>query len=187
MLRIPIEAIVMKSAACLFALSALIALPVGAQSAGSSAPPKFAPTPPPPGMNDPGVNPSREPAVSSTSANAPASSPAEITPSQLPGKPIPMPKMPGAQPDTDANGNTPPNVTVHQEGENTIEEYRQNGTLYMVVVHPPHGLTQTYMIDKDGHMTDPHGAPPVKPVMYKVLEWGGKKPASSSSTGDSGS
>ncbi|GAB2581012.1 DUF2782 domain-containing protein [Dyella jejuensis] len=176
----------MKQAACLFVLSVLAASPVVAQTSSSStAAPHFAPVPPPPGMDDPGVNPSREPM--SASSAAPASTPAELEPSQLPGKPIPAPKLPGAPAGHDANGQPPPEVSVRQEGENTIQEYRQNGRVYMVVVTPQHGPQQIYNVDADGHMLDPHGQPPVKPVMYKIMQWGGSKPASSSSAEGDGS
>lgn len=175
----------MKHAACLLALSLLAASSAYAQSSSSSsATPHFAPALPPPGMNDPGVNPSREPAAASTSK--PVSSPAEIEPSHLPGKPIPVPKVAGVSGAHDANGQPPPDVAVRQEGENTIQEYRQNGRVYMVVVTPKHGPQQIYNVDPDGHMLDPNGQPPVKPVMYKVMQWGNSKPASASSTEDNG-
>jgi hypothetical protein len=190
MLGAPNEVIVMKPAVCLFALSALALSPVFAQTSSSSSAPHFAPAPPPPGMNDPGVNPSKEPISSSTSASAPVSSPAELEPSHMQSKPIPMPKMPGAPAAPaghDANGEPPPDVQVHQEGDNTIQVYRQNGHVYMVVVTPKVGPTQVYNVDPDGHMLDPNGQPPVKPVMYKILQWGNNKPASASSSDDSGS
>ncbi|MFK2872660.1 DUF2782 domain-containing protein [Dyella lipolytica] len=186
MIRSPIEVLVMKHAACLFALAVLAASPAFAQTSSSTAAPHFAPAPPPPGMNDPGVNPSRQPISSSTSA-APASTPAELEPSHMPSKPIPMPKMPGAPSGHDANGQPPPEVTVHQEGENTVQEYRQNGHVYMVVVTPKHGPQQVYTVDPDGHMLDPHGQPPVKPVMYRIMQWGTSKPATASSSEDNGS
>lgn len=174
----------MKHAACLYAFAVLAAAPVFAQtSSSSSATPHFAPAPPPPGMNDPGVDPSKEPAISSTAAS-PASTPAEMEPSHMSGKPIPMPQVPGA-PAKDVSDT--PDVAVHQEGENTIQEYRQNGHVYMVVVTPKHGPQQVYNVDPDGHMLDPNGQPPVKPVMYKIMQWGGNKPASASSSEDSGS
>ncbi|RDS80175.1 DUF2782 domain-containing protein [Dyella monticola] len=176
----------MKSATCLLALSFLAASAAFAQSSSSSSgTPHFAPVPPPPGMNDPGVNPAREPAVASTSAK-PVSSPAELEPSHLPGKPIPVPHVAGVPDGRDANGEPPPDVSVHQEGENTIQEYRQNGRVYMVVVTPKHGPQQIYNVDTDGHMLDPNGQPPVKPVMYKIMQWGNSKPASASSSDDNG-
>lgn len=177
---------IMKYAASLLALSLLAASSAFAQtSSSSSGTPHFAPAPPPPGMNDPGVNPAREPAAASTSSK-PVSSPAELEPSHLPGKPIPMPRVAGAPAGHDANGQPPPDVSVRQQGENTIQEYRQNGRVYMVVVTPKHGPQQIYNVDKDGHMLDPNGQPPVKPVMYEIMHWGSSKPVSASSTEDNG-
>jgi hypothetical protein len=188
MIHAPYEVNVMKHAARLLALTFLAASPAFAQTSSSSTAPHFAPAPPPPGMNDPGVNPSKEPISSSTSATAPASTPAELEPDHMPSRPIPTPKLPGGtQSEHDAGGQPPPEVAVHQEGDNTIQEYRQNGRVYMVVVTPKVGPQQIYTVDPDGHMLDPNGQPPVKPVMYKIMQWGNSKPASASSSDDSGS
>lgn len=172
----------MKSAASLLALAAFVALPAHAQST-SAQPPKFAPAPPPPGMNDPGVNPATAPAAAKT-AMAPQSTPAEIAPTHLPGKPIPLPRAPGDRRPPDAI----PDVTVHSDGDTRIEEYRQSGRLYMVVVTPKHGVPQTYMVDSQGKLRDQAGQPPVRPVMYKIMEWGkSRPPAESKDGGDDGS
>lgn len=170
----------MKSAASLLALAAFVALPAHAQSA-SAQPPKFAPAPPPPGMHDPGVKavaPPDRPAQAGTSG----STPAEVDATPLPGKPIPLPAMPGdkGKPE-DAKGEPPPQVTVHTEGDAVYQEYRRGGRVYMVVVTQKNGLSYTYTVDSNGVMRATDGAPPVRPVMYKILEWGGSKPAVSGS------
>jgi hypothetical protein len=116
--------------------------------------------PPPPGMNDPGTH---------------AVQPASTGSSMLPAKPAPI-----------VSGEPLPDVRVHRQGENTVQEYRRNGQLYMVVVTPPSGVAQTYMVDPQGRLVDEHGQKPTRPVMYKVLEWGKSKPAEASSSGDSG-
>lgn len=176
----------MKYAASLLTLSLLVATSAFAQSSSSSSKAQFAPAPPPPGMNDPGVNPAKEPAAAA-STNKPVSSPAELEPSHLPGKPIPVPKVAGVPaPAHDANGQPPPDVTVRQQGENTIQEFRQNGRVYMVVVTPKHGPQQVYNVDENGNMFDPVSRTRVKPVEYKIMEWGNSKPASSSSSEDNG-
>lgn len=168
----------MKPVTCLFALAAFAALPAFAQSS-APAKPQFNPAPPPPGMNDPGVKPVAPPATSS--APAPATTPAEPGASTYPSKPIPLPRMPGdsAAPAPSA---APPDVSVHQQGENTVEEFSQNGRVYMVVVRPRHGVPQTYLVDPQGRFHAQNGAPPVQPVMYKILEWGKSKPAEASSS-----
>ncbi|WP_225561638.1 DUF2782 domain-containing protein [Rhodanobacter sp. DHB23] len=178
----------MKTATCLLAISAFVALPVWAQSTSSQSP-QFAPVPPPPGMNDPGVKavaPPAQPAPSSTSG----STPAEVTATPVPGKPIPLPAMPGDKGAPKmARGDSPADdVSVRTEGDAVYQEYRRGGRVYMVVVTQKSGLSYTYMVDSDGTMRATDGAPPVRPVMYKILEWGKSKPAESGDESqDSGS
>jgi len=168
----------MKTAACLLALSVFAAWPVWAQSTGSQ-PQQFAPAPPPPGMNDPGVKetaPVAQPASSSS-----GSTPATVTATPVPGKPIPLPVMPGDKgPPKTISGDSPADdVSVHTEGDVVYQEYRRGGRVYMVVVTHKNGLSYTYMVDNNGTMSPTEGAPPVRPVMYKILEWGKSKPAES--------
>jgi hypothetical protein len=155
----------MKLSAALVLVPALLAAPAFAQTT-----PPPVNVPPPPGMNDPGVKAS---APATTSAQAPAAAPAQDGTSLLPRKPEPI-----------RSGEPMPEVSVHQQGDNTVQEYRRNGQLYMVVVTPPSGIAQTYMVDPSGRLVDEHGQKPTRPVMYKILEWGKSKPAQASSTGD---
>lgn len=156
----------MKTAALLAAASLLLASSAFAQS---SAPP--ANVPPPPGINDPGV-----PAV------APPSPPAPVSPRRAER----APRLPSMQ----DRGNTgdsrhmtlPPQVSVHREGENEVQEYRRSGMLYRVVVTPKNGIQQIYDVAPDGTRQLQPGQPPVRPVMYKVLEWGKSKPAEAASS-----
>lgn len=113
---------------------------------------------PPPALHDPG-----------TRAVAPAS--AATTPAAATALPA-MRDNP-----RDARGEAPPEVTVRQRGEDTVQEYRRNGQVYMVVITPKSGIAQTYMVDAQGRLVDEHGQKPVRPVMYKVLEWGKSPPA----------
>ncbi len=46
-------------------------------------------------------------------------------------------------------GDLEPQVTIIKRGENTIEEYRYNGILYLVKVTPRHGVPY-YLIDRKG-------------------------------------
>ena len=153
----------MKLSAALVLVSAALAAPVFAQST-----PPPVNVPPPPGMNDPGVK-----ATAPAAAPAPATAPAQSSTSLLPRKPSPI-----------RSGEPMPEVSVHQQGENTVQEYRRNGQLYMVVVTPPSGIAQTYMVDPSGRLVDEHGQKPTRPVMYKILEWGKSRPAPAASTGD---
>jgi hypothetical protein len=145
----------MKPAVALVLVPAFVAASAFAQSAAPLN------VPPPPGMNDPGVK------------AAPQAAPARDGSSMLPRKPEPI-----------RSGEPMPEVSVHQQGDNTVQEYRRNGQLYMVVVTPPSGVAQTYMVDPSGRLVDEHGQKPARPVMYKILEWGKSRPASASSAGD---
>jgi len=115
--------------------------------------------PPPPGMNDPGVQ----------------ARPAPSTTALAPAKPAPI-----------VSGEPMPEVSVRQQGDDTVQEYRRNGQLYMVVITPKNGVAQTYMVDPQGRLVDDHGQKPTRPVMYKVLEWGKSKPAPADSSDNGG-
>ena len=143
----------MKTVALLAAASLLLAAGAPAQSS----PP--ANVPPPPGLNDPGV---KDNAADAAVQAAPS-----------------PPSAPDAS--RHAKHMSLPEVSQHQEGQNVVQEYRRSGLLYMVVVTPPNGIAQTYMVDPDGTRHMQPGQPPVTPVMYKVLEWGKSKPASAAS------
>ncbi|MGN6329293.1 MAG: DUF2782 domain-containing protein [Rhodanobacter sp.] len=132
---------------------------------------------PPPGINDPGVHPT------APAATTPAGKPLDL-------KPRSQPALPAMQGDaaTQADRNSLPDVSVRKEGDNTIQEYRRNGQLYMVVVTPKTGIPHTYTVDPQGRLVDEHGQKPTRPVMYKVLEWGKSPPATDDSApSDNGS
>jgi hypothetical protein len=120
---------------------------------------------PPPALHDPG-----------TRAVAPANAATAAQPAAAAALPA-MRDNP-----RDARGDTPPEVTVRQRGEDTVQEYRRNGQVYMVVITPKSGIAQTYMVDAQGRLVDEHGQKPVRPVMYKVLEWGKSAPATTSTS-----
>lgn len=46
-------------------------------------------------------------------------------------------------------GSSEPEITIIQQGENRIEEYRVNGKLYMIKVVPTKGFPY-YLMDNDG-------------------------------------
>ena len=158
----------MKTAALLAAASFLLAAGAMAQSA-----PPSGSVPPPPGMNDPGV----QPVAPAPTSAAPASAPVPAHQSAM------SRGLPSMQ-DHSGGGKhmTLPQVSVHQEGQNEVQEYRRSGMVYMVVVTPKGGIPQTYLVDPDGTRHLQPGQPPVQPVMYKVLEWGKSKPAAAASS-----
>ena len=68
-----------------------------------------------------------------------------------------------------------PTVTIREEDDRRIEEYRMNGQVYMVKVIPENGVPY-YYIDRDGDgrlELDPKQAAldPVQPVYWKIKEW----------------
>jgi hypothetical protein len=69
-----------------------------------------------------------------------------------------------------------PTVTIREEEERLIEEYRLNGRLYMVKVTPKKGGVPYFYVDTDGDGqleldADQRAMNPVQPVHWKVLEW----------------
>jgi hypothetical protein len=175
MLKTHQEAVYMKSAVLFTVLGVAVASSAFAQSAS-----QFPPAPPPPGMNDPGVK-ARPPAPAPASA-AKSTSPSSQAPSADTAAPLSQPATSSAQQPRDARGDAPPQVTVRTEGDQTVQEYRRSGQLYMVVVTPKGGIPQTYMVDQKGAWTNQAGEH-VKPVMYKVMEWGKSKPAQDQDNG----
>ena len=148
----------MKPAVLFIALGVFAAAPVFAQSAQS-----LPPAPPPPGMNDPGVKATLPPKPVDTRAapKAPAAT-----------------KPGAAKPGTKAADE--PQITECSKDDSTIQEYRRSGSLYQVVVKPKVGPEQVYLVDPKGNYSQvSQSGPrePVKPVMYKVLEWGKSRPA----------
>lgn len=69
-----------------------------------------------------------------------------------------------------------PTVTIREEEERLIEEYRMNGRLYMVKVTPKKGGVPYYYVDTNGDGkleldADQQALNPVQPVHWKVMEW----------------
>ena len=82
---------------------------------------------------------------SQTPAQKPAAKP--FTRGNQPLQPIPEPPPPppGFEPDPALE----PQVTIQRRGDQTIEEYRVNGRLYMVKVTPSHGKSY-FLVDNVG-------------------------------------
>jgi len=141
--------------------AAVFAASLNAQTAAPS------PALPPPGLDDPGVQAGPPPAASSA---APADAPKPDL------RPLTLPAMKSG----DSRMGRPadePEVSIRQQGDNTVQEYSRNGRVYMVVVTPRHGPQQTYMVDPQGQWVDERGQRRATPTLYKVLEWGKSPPA----------
>ncbi|MEK6708045.1 MAG: DUF2782 domain-containing protein [Pseudomonadota bacterium] len=64
---------------------------------------------------------------------------------------MPLPS-PSPSPGTEQDASLEPQVTIIKRGEDTVEEYRSNGRLYMIKVTPRIGLPY-YLIDNRGDGT----------------------------------
>jgi hypothetical protein len=66
-----------------------------------------------------------------------------------------------------------PSVSIRTDGSgDVVEEYRQNGRIYMVKVRPPRGVPYTLLdTNGDGQLDQHDGEGPVRPVYYTVYEW----------------
>lgn len=65
-----------------------------------------------------------------------------------------------------------PEVTIVRRGEDTVEEYRANGKLYMIKVTPPHGVPY-YLVDREGNgvMARQDVAPSLSVPMWVIGRW----------------
>mgnify|MGYP000306610121 CR=1 FL=1 len=92
--------------------------------------------------------------------------PPPIPPESTEDVPIP-PKVKGEQ--------IEPTVTIREEENRLIEEYRMNGQVYMVKITPRGGVPYYYIdTDGDGRLElDPNskGLDQVRPVYWKIKEW----------------
>ncbi len=61
----------------------------------------------------------------------------------------PLPEPPPPPPGLEDDDVAEPEVTIQQRGEDTVEEYRLNGQLYMIRVTPAHGVPY-YLLDPTG-------------------------------------
>lgn len=142
-----------------------------------------APIPPPPGIDDPGVS-AVAPAPTSTSTT-PTPANTGTPPAAAAANPLYPPDKPDTRPVRDkatraadaAKGDTAAraaasDVSIRKQGDDTVEEYRQKGHIWMIRIVKPNGSTQTFM-DPTGRgrlQRDPHEGP-VDPVYFKVYEW----------------
>jgi len=68
-----------------------------------------------------------------------------------------------------------PAVTIREEEDRRVEEYRRNGQVYMIKVIPDKGVPYYYVdTDGDGKLEldlDQQALNPVQPVHWKIKEW----------------
>lgn len=100
-------------------------------------------------------------------------------PTQAPAPPPPdmdaagVPAAPAAAQDTarDAKGNAAPVVSVRKRGDDTVEEYRQDGRITMIRITPKNGVPQTFIGNPDGKLVRDSRQGPVDPVYFTLYEW----------------
>jgi hypothetical protein len=154
-------------------LPAAFALLVAGASQAAQKTPSKADVPPPPGMNDPDV-----------AANAPTPAVAQDQPAAAapanddPLAPLPKPdaRLVRDKASRDANADTQriaaSDVTRRKQGEDTIEEYRERGHLWMIKIVPINGPIQTFVTnDGSGRLVRDPKEGPVSPVYYSLYEW----------------
>jgi Protein of unknown function (DUF2782) len=147
--------------ACLVGIALLINT-AAAIAQTKSTDPAIPPVQPPPALGDPGV---------AAKASAPAAQNGEAALAQAPESPGLPPEVQAAAEATEL-----PVITVRQQGNETVEEYRKRGKLVFVRVRSDSGPTKFYVdnpgdIPKDvmQQMSGPSGV--VQPVYYKLFEW----------------
>jgi len=164
-------------------------------SAGAQTSDTIPPVQPPPAMDDatpppstvqsqrkvdpkpksiPLANSDAEAAAAAADARQRAATPVPV----LPPEPKKAFDSPGLPPDVQraAEATELPVITVRQEGNTTIREYRKHGQLFAQYVVPKDGGDSKWYVDKryDGPMPpDPAAGVSghVTPVEYKVFEW----------------
>jgi len=92
---------------------------------------------------------------------------AQTPPPKLEEVPAPPPIPAGVSED-----DFEPEVTIIKRGEDTVEEYRVHGKLYMVKVTPPHGVPY-YLVDRkgDGVFARETAEPQLSVPMWVIKSW----------------
>lgn len=83
----------------------------------------------------------------------------------------PLPEPPPI-PEGAAGDALEPEVTILKRGEDTVEEFRIKGRLYMVKVTPPHGVP-FYLVDQngDGVLLRQDVLPALSVPMWVIKSW----------------
>ncbi|MBX3700353.1 MAG: DUF2782 domain-containing protein [Dokdonella sp.] len=151
-----------------FALAsgALLAAPPAAR-------PQPAEVPPPPGLNDPTAAPASTQAAPAAAAAATAASQAD---DPLAAVPKPDARLVRDKASRDAAATQQrmagSQVTRRQQGSDTVEEYRQNGRIWMIRIVPINGPIQTFVTnDGSGRLVRDPKEGPVSPVYYSLYDW----------------
>jgi len=155
----------------LFATLLVLAMPLGA----ASPPRQQTPVLPPPTLEDPGITaqtpardaPQRDPATTPQPAPPPSETDALPKPDTRPARDRSSRDAAGVAERTAAS-----DVAIRKEGDDTVEEYRQNGKVWMIRIVRPDGSDQTFMdMTGNGRLTRDPNMGPVAPVYFRLYEW----------------
>ena len=155
----------------LFATLLVLAMPLGA----ASPPRQQTPVLPPPTLEDPGIAaqtpakdaPQRDPATAPQALPPPNETDALPKPDTRPARDRSSRDAAGLAERTAAS-----DVAIRKEGDDTVEEYRQNGKVWMIRIVRPDGSDQTFMdMTGNGRLTRDPNMGPVAPVYFRLYEW----------------
>ena len=155
------------------ALSAILLPWAGAAFAQSPKSATHVEPPPPPTLEDKGIYTAPDPANDNVAA---ADAAAHSTPaaSQAPDKPDTrlVRDKPARQEAAVKERVAASQLTVRQEGKDTVEEYRENGKVWMIRIVPPNGPNRVYMDNTGtGRLNRDPRLGPIDPVYYTIYEW----------------
>jgi hypothetical protein len=157
-------------------------LAIGAPPDASA--PKKAEPPPPPGLNDPGVAAPKGTAAAKQApvagaAAAEAEVNAEMDAASDPLAPLPKPdtRLVRDRADRDPNAVAQrvaaSDHTTRQQDGDTVDEYRQNGKVWMIHIVPQGGGPGETFMDTNGtgRLTRDPQQGPVSPVYFSLYDW----------------
>jgi len=141
--------------------------------ADPKAPPK-ADAPPPPGLNDPGgttTKPQAAPNAAAAAAAAPASDADPLAPLPKPDTRIVRDRA-DRDPQAMQQRMAASEHTTRHQGDDTVDEYKQNGHVWMIRIQPRNGPVETFMdTTGNGRLTRDPRQGPVSPVYFSLYEW----------------
>ena len=158
-----------------FALLGMIIGSALAVAAQPDAKPPLKSAPPPPGINDPGVT--AAPAAAQGAATAPADAAAAADADPL--APLPKPDTRLVRDKADRDGTavqkrmaSSEHVVRTQDGD-TVDEYRENGKVWMIHIVPQGGGPEETFMDTTGtgRLTRDPQQGPVSPVYFSLYDW----------------
>ncbi|MEO5558870.1 MAG: DUF2782 domain-containing protein [Dokdonella sp.] len=162
----------MKPTLRMLVIAALLATAASFAVGAAQKKPMHTDAAPPPGLDDPGVT-SKAATPPKDVATAPA---APVDADPLAPLPKPDARLVRDKASRDASANAQriadSAVTTRKQGDDTVEEYRQQGHVWMIKIVPQNGPSQTFFDnDGSGRLARDPKAGPISPVYYTLYEW----------------